>query len=142
MTTEELILRGIQEELNFSATRSSGPGGQNVNKVNTKVELRFNVSRSSHLSDSEKELIYKRLGPRITCDGEILLTCQSGRSQLQNKREVTARFFELVALALTPAITRIKTKPGLAAKLKRLDAKRVRGELKKNRTRNRQGDDA
>jgi ribosome-associated protein len=133
MTKEELILRGIDKELVYTASRSSGPGGQNVNKVNTKVELRFNISHSSQLTDSEKDLIYNNLRNRITSEGEILLSCQSGRSQVMNKREVTAKFFDLLAFALTPEKSRMKTKPALAVKLKRLNEKRARGEIKKLR---------
>lgn len=133
MTPEELKLRSCQSEFIFAASRSGGPGGQNVNKVSTKVELRFNLLVSSSFSEKEKELIFNKLKNKINKGSEIVLVSQSERTQLMNKMVVTEKFYELVAKALTIPVSRRPTKPTLKSKLKRLDSKRAHGFLKKLR---------
>lgn len=125
--------RDFTGELHFSASRSSGPGGQNVNKVSTKMELRFHVASSAILSKEEKELIAEKLAARINVAGELVLVSQSERSQLQNKEKVTEKFYMLVARALTPRKKRKPTKPSGASKEERLEAKRQLSEKKERR---------
>ena len=124
------IKKQLENECVFSTSRSSGPGGQNVNKVNTKVELRFAVSNSAALSEGEKSRILLKLGNRINSEGELLLTSSSERTQLGNKKQVIERFFMLIEKALTILPKRMKTKPTTASKLKRLYGKKV-NSLKK-----------
>jgi ribosome-associated protein len=133
MTSEEIKQRNCQSEFIFTTSRSSGPGGQNVNKVSTKVELRFNLLITSIFSQEEKEIIFKKLKNRINKESEIILVSQSERTQLMNKTAVIERFYDLVAKALTIPVKRRPTKPTLTSKQKRLDSKRTRGYLKKMR---------
>ncbi len=111
-------------ELKFSASRSSGPGGQNVNKVNTRVELRFFISDSEVLTIEEKERLFVKLKNRINAEGELILTSQSERSQLANKEKVTELFFTLIEKALTVPKKRKKTTPTAASRIKRLESKK------------------
>lgn len=122
--------RGLQNEFIFQASRSGGPGGQNVNKVSTKVELRFHVSNSLVLTEQEKELIFSRLNNKINKFGELVLVSQSGRSQLQNKERVIDKFFLLIEKALTPVKKRLKTKPTKSSVEKRLESKRLQSKIK------------
>jgi ribosome-associated protein len=133
MNPEELKTRNFESELFFSSSRSAGPGGQNVNKVNTKVELRFNIIFTSLLSESEKELVFLKLKNRINNDNELILISQTERTQLKNKQVVLEKFYELLSKALTVPVKRKSTRPTLASKLKRLDGKRNRGLAKKLR---------
>jgi ribosome-associated protein len=133
MTAEELRYRNFESEFVFAASRSGGPGGQNVNKVNTKVELRFNICATSLLSVSEKELIFQKLKNKINSENELIIVSQTERSQLMNKQVVTERFYELVSKALTIPKKRRSTKPTLTSKVKRLEGKRIHGLVKKLR---------
>ena len=117
-------------ELVFCASRSSGPGGQNVNKVNTKVELRFDVMKSAVLSEEEKSLILIKLKGKINSDGILIITSQEDRSQLKNKETAISKFYTLVSRALTPPKPRRSTKPTAASRLKRLTEKKKTGEKK------------
>jgi ribosome-associated protein len=133
MTVEELKHRISEKEFIFSTSRSGGPGGQNVNKVSTKVELRFNIILTSLFSFEEKELIFRKLKKRINNEGELILVSQSERSQLLNKAVVTEKFYDQVSKALTKPKTRRATKPSLSSKLRRLEIKKNRGAIKKLR---------
>ena len=132
MKAEEVASRINPAEFRFSATRSSGPGGQNVNKVNTKVELRFNVSSSS-LSEEEKMMILAALVNRITSEGDILIVSQSERTQLRNKEKAIEKLYKILAKALTVKPARKATRPTAASKEKRVEEKKKRSTLKKLR---------
>jgi len=133
MKSEELRNRIPVSEIRFSTTRSSGPGGQNVNKVNTRVELRFNVYASEVLTIQEKALISRKLKSKLTGSGDLIVTSQSERSQLMNRKKAEEKLFKLLASALTEKRKRRLTKPTEASKKKRLENKSQRGEIKKLR---------
>lgn len=135
MSPEELKMRIPENEFVYSTSRSSGPGGQNVNKVSTKVELRFNVLSTFLLSETEKEVVLFKLKNKINKDGELILVSQSERTRLMNKIVVTEKFYELVSKVLTLQKKRRSTRPTLASKIKRLDVKRNRSQIKKQRKR-------
>lgn len=121
------------EELDFTATRASGPGGQHVNKTSTSVTLRFDVAGSPSLSDHQRARLLTKLDNRITKDGVLTITAQDTRSQLSNKELAVSRFAELLAEALKPAKRRKKTRPTLASKQRRLNTKKKRADIKKKR---------
>jgi ribosome-associated protein len=129
---------GIQErdlsgELIYSSSRSSGPGGQNVNKVNTRIELRFNLTGSPLLNDEEKAKIQSVLGNKINKEGFLILVSQSERSQLANKKKVTERFYQLLQKALMPVKKRKPTRPTLASKERRIESKKLLSRKKASR---------
>ena len=131
MNPEQLKDRHFENELVYSTSRSGGPGGQNVNKVSTKVELRFNLLSTFLFSESEKEIINKKLKNKINKEGELILVSQSERTQLMNKKVVTEKFYELVSKALTIPVKRRATQPTITSKFKRLEGKKNRGFIKK-----------
>lgn len=133
MTAEELRERIPLNELVFSASRSGGPGGQNVNKVNTRVELRFDVRNTAYLNDTEKEKIFLRLRKRINSDGVLIITSQSERTQFMNKKKSEEKFFSLIAAALTDKPGRKLTQPTSASKKERLEKKKIRSNVKRLR---------
>jgi ribosome-associated protein len=133
MNPEEIKTRNIENEFIFSTSRSSGPGGQNVNKVSTKVELRFDLLLTTGFSEEEKKLIFNKLKNKINKEGEIVLVSQSERTQLMNKVAVTEKFFDLVSKALTLQKNRRPTRPTVSSKIKRLEGKRSRSIIKKLR---------
>ncbi len=116
-------------EFVFTTSRSSGPGGQNVNKVNTKVTLSWNIHESA-LSDDEKNVILEKLASFITKEGVLMLTSQEKRSQLQNKEEVIKKLEKLFVKAFTRKKVRKPSKPSKAAKQKRILDKKKAGEKK------------
>ena len=134
MIPEEIKARLLKDELKFSTSRSGGPGGQNVNKVNTKIELRFRVAESHFLSDAEKEIILVKLKNRITAGGELLIVSQSERTQLMNRKKAEEKFYKLLASALTEKRKRKSTKPSAASKAKRLEKKKMKGVIKRLRS--------
>jgi len=133
MASDIIQGRDFYSEFKFSASRSGGPGGQNVNKVSTKIELRFNVLESPLLSIEEKEIIQKKLENKINNEGELVLVSQSERSQLANKEKVIEKFYALISKALTPQKKRKPTKPSKSAKEKRLESKKINSEKKISR---------
>ena len=116
--------KNLETEFKFSASRSSGPGGQNVNKVNTRVELRFSLPLSSVLYNEEKQIIQRKLKNRINSEGEMVLVSSIERSQWRNKERVIQKFYILIEEALTPVKKRIKTKPTASSKIKRIEGKK------------------
>jgi ribosome-associated protein len=141
MTAEELKNRIPVSEFTFAASRSSGPGGQNVNKVNTKVELRYNVRNSMFLSDNEKDLVCSVLKNKINSEGDLIIICQSERTQLINKKKAEEKFFKLLSTALTVKRNRKSTRPTAASKAKRLETKKKRGTIKMLRKDKQVGED-
>ncbi len=129
---EELLFL-LEQELAFSFSRSSGPGGQHANKVNTRVELRFSVNGSEVLSGDQKAKIMKRLANRITSEGLLIVSAQDERSQLRNKQLAVARFRDLIAASLRPSKRRIPTAPPPGSEEKRLGEKRKTAEKKQSR---------
>lgn len=120
-------------ELRFTTSRSGGPGGQNVNKVNTKVELRFNVTGSSTLTSDEIEKILRRLKNKINADGDLIIVSQSERTQLMNRKKAVEKFFMIVAGSLTESAKRNKTTRTKASIRKRLEKKKKQSNIKKLR---------
>ena len=124
MKLSELHKKQLESEAVFSATRSSGPGGQNVNKVNSQVELRFSAKNSNLFSEEEKELIFLKLKNRINLEGELIFTSQTARTQLDNKEIVFVKFIESIEKALTIRKIRMKSSPPAASRRKRLETKK------------------
>lgn len=125
------FVKRLEKELHFLVSRSSGPGGQNVNKVNSKVTLKFNVMKSLTLTDEEKELILKKLETKLTNDHVLILSSQQGRSQLDNKEIVLFKFEKLLAKVFEKEKIRKATKPSKVANRKRLESKKQHAEKKK-----------
>jgi ribosome-associated protein len=133
MNTIPVRERNFENEFIISASRSSGPGGQNVNKVSSKIDLRFNVSASSLLDEEEKEVIHQKLSARINNEDELIIVSQSERSQLQNKELAIEKFYALIEAALKPVRKRKPTKPSYASKMLRLEHKKLLSKKKANR---------
>jgi ribosome-associated protein len=123
-----------ESELAFKTSRSGGPGGQNVNKLNTRVTALFNVPRSASLSDEQKRQLLSRLSTRVDRAGVLHVAAQKHRSQEANRRAAVERLQALVAEALNPRPVRKKTKAPPAARERRLKDKKQRGLLKRRRT--------
>jgi ribosome-associated protein len=123
----------IVAELNYKAVRSSGAGGQNVNKVSSKVVLYFDVMQSTALTTSEKVLVAENLKSRLTVDGILILNCDADRSQIRNKDIVTKRFLNLIADALLVPKERKATGIPKSVIRKRIKDKKSTSEIKKNR---------
>ena len=122
-----------EDELNFTATRSRGPGGQHVNKTSTRVTLRFDLANSPSLSPEQKELLLERLPTRISKQGVLRVVSQQTRSQAANRKVALERFVELLQQALALRPERKPLKIPSAAKEKRLADKKRRGYLKRKR---------
>ncbi len=121
-------------EVVFRASRSGGPGGQNVNKVNTRITLFFNVRDSASLSEDQRVRIQHRLSSRIDREGVLRIVCQRFRTQEANRRAAVERFQELLAEALKLLPVRKKTKASAGAHQRRLSRKKHRGAVKRERT--------
>ncbi len=122
------------DELYFTASRSSGPGGQNVNKVSTRVTVLFSVTDCESFSDEEKLQILKRLATRINKEGVLRIVSQRFRTQKANREAATGRLIELLKCALAKKPVRKKTKVPLRVKQRRLENKKKRGMLKRQRS--------
>ena len=123
----------IASEFSFKAVRSSGAGGQNVNKVSSKVVLTFDLINSKGLNDDEKALLQTKLATKLTQEGILILTTEEDRSQLKNKEKVIKKCFKLLENALIIPKERKETKIPRSVKEKRLNAKKVMSVLKQNR---------
>lgn len=126
-------MKDFSKELSFKTSRSSGAGGQNVNKVETSVTVLWNVSESEFFNDDQKELIQNKLKNRINAEGFLFLTVSESRTQLMNKNKAIEKILEIVDKALFIPKKRIATKPSKAKKEKRLDTKKKLSEKKENR---------
>jgi len=124
----------IIQELKFKAVRSSGAGGQHVNKVSTKIELSFELNTSQALSNKEKERVSLKLGHRLTKENILLLQCDDSRSQHKNKELAIKRFLEIITNALIIPKKRRATKPSRASVEKRLQSKKKAAQKKANRS--------
>jgi ribosome-associated protein len=122
-----------ESELTFSASRSGGPGGQNVNKVSSRVTLTFDVSHSPSLSEDQRRRILTRLQTRINKDGILRVISQRTRSQEINRAEATARFVQLLLAALKVERARLKTMVSAAARERRLEEKKKHAAVKQSR---------
>lgn len=125
--------KDLSKEFEFITSRSSGPGGQNVNKVNSKVELRFSVFDSNILTQEEKETIFRKLYHHINSQGILSVTAQTERSQILNKEIAIQKFYQWIELALKPVKPRKKTRPTRASIEKRKTDKQQLSKKKENR---------
>jgi ribosome-associated protein len=134
MTISEKIAKQVfNPEFQFQFSRSSGPGGQNVNKVNSKVDLRFNIRNSQFLEETEKSTLLEKLSTKIDTEGNLIIQCQENRSQLQNKEIAVTKFYDLLKKAFHKKKIRKATKPSKGAIEDRLKSKKVQSEKKKGR---------
>ena len=130
------ILPGLsipEEELKCTASRSGGPGGQNVNKVNSRVTLRFDVAASRSLSPEQKRRVISKLATRVSGEGVMRVVARSSRSQAVNRDAAEERFAELLRIALAPSKLRIKTGVPATKRRSRVEEKRHRSEIKRER---------
>jgi ribosome-associated protein len=124
----------IKKELLYLTTRSSGPGGQNVNKVETKVTIEWHLASTTVFSDRQKRLLMDKLGPKLNKNGFLAITEQASRSQLVNKEEVVKKLITIIKRGLVVQKARVKTKPSKAAVADRLDDKKKQGDKKTTRS--------
>jgi len=127
------VSRIPEDELEFRFFRSGGPGGQNVNKVSTSVQMRFDVKNSPSLTDPVKERLMKLAGSRLTLDGVIVITAVRFRTQERNRADAIARLDEMVAEASVRPVYRVPTRPTRASKERRLKGKSTRSTIKSGR---------
>ena len=128
-----VYLHQFEHELEEKFVTASGPGGQNVNKVATAVQVRWNVKKSHAFDDEQKWMIRRALANRINDEGELVLFIQTHRSQVRNREEARERLVELLEKALVKPKKRVATKPSRGQKEKRLEGKSKRSEVKRNR---------
>jgi ribosome-associated protein len=130
MQSSKISIKQLLHELSFSVSRSSGPGGQNVNKVNSKVTIKFDVLNSQVLTAEEKEVLLKKLSTKLTVDGVLILTAQESRSQLENKAAALLKFETLLTKAFEKRKARKPTKPSKGSVQKRIKSKKQHSEKK------------
>jgi len=131
-------MKNLDKELSFEYIRAAGPGGQNVNKVATAVQLRFDVINSTSIGSGLKARLIQLAGRRINAEGVLVIEARRFRAQEANREDAIRRFYALVASASQKIKLRRKTTPTRASKEKRLKKKKERGEIKKNRQKNKQ----
>ncbi|MCG8603548.1 aminoacyl-tRNA hydrolase [bacterium] len=122
-----------ENEIRLEFIRASGPGGQNVNKVATSVQLRFKVVESASLPQAVKKRLTRMAGKKMSSEGELIITAKRFRTQERNRQDAITRLVALIRKAAKPPKPRIKTKPSAAAKERRLKEKRQRSQIKQNR---------
>lgn len=123
----------LLSEVTFRTSRASGPGGQHVNKTETKVELIWDARGTTCLDEVQKSRVLRGLSSRLTEDGVLVLSSQRHRSQIRNREEVKVRFLQLVSAALVVPGKRYRTRPSPASREKRIRSKKLRGEIKRLR---------
>jgi len=123
-----------ERELEFEFVRASGPGGQNVNKVSTAVQLKFDVRRSPSLPEGVRARLERLCGSRLTQDGVVVIAAQRFRSQIRNRDDAVERLVELIRKAATPPVKRRPTRPTAASRRRRLESKSRRSDIKRNRS--------
>ena len=127
---EEIVKRDFSPDFKFTTSRSSGPGGQHVNKLETRVTLRFNMATSFVLSEEEKAQLQQKWAKKLNQEGELLIHAEQHRSQLKNKQECIKRFFILLKAAFTKPKPRKATKPTRASVIRRKEAKKKQAQKK------------
>ena len=133
MTTRRVTASLLGSELQFSASRGSGPGGQNVNKVNSKITLKLDIAGSQILTEDEKQVLMSKLASKLSVEGVLTLAAQDKRSQLQNKEEVRMKLDKILAKAFEKKKVRKATKPSKGSVRERIKNKKERSEKKQSR---------
>ncbi|KOH44423.1 alternative ribosome rescue aminoacyl-tRNA hydrolase ArfB [Sunxiuqinia dokdonensis] len=131
MNKTSVHIPDLSSEFSFRTSRSSGPGGQHVNKVDSRVELRFNIENSQLLTELQKKILQEKLESKLTTEGDLIVVSQKERSQLRNKEITIEKLYSLLAKALQPKKKRRPTKPTRTSVEKRITTKKQTGEKKK-----------